>query len=123
MPNNSLKNLKVKNYVCPKCGWIRPDGAICLICKKCGCPLEAKVEFEENKETPPHNGACDKVNVCHFVTEKCRSGVPMEEGFDPKKQAVAMSRRWTLCSGYKETLGMIFDRNVGSWVYPNKIVG
>lgn len=117
-----LPNLKV-DYFCRKCGWKKPFGTVGLLCKQCGNPLSCKTKLEDNKETPPHNGACDKVNVCNYATSKCSQPIPEEaretnDPFNPEKAPVAMSRRWVLCSGIKETLGMVFDKNVGSWVYP-----
>ena len=68
------------------------------------------VEIEKTEVLPsPCNGGCDKANVCHFATKQC--SLPIDSEFKPKQPvilSVAPSRRYCLCQGYAETLGISF---------------
>jgi len=61
--------------------------------------------------------SCDKIHGCHHVSEACRK--PLE--YDPKTMRAIPARRWIDCAGWKLTLGMVFDKKSGSWVYPIKL--
>lgn len=81
----------------------------------------------EEQLPKPHNGACDRCAVCHWVREKCRQGLnPQDFGqnsyvdkwWEKTDLRSAPSRRWIDCAGWKMTLGMVFDKESGSWIYP-----
>jgi len=56
---------------------------------------------------------CEKINECLYVNEACRK--PLE--YDPETMRAIPARRWIDCAGFKMTLGMVFDKKSGSWVY------
>jgi len=72
----------------------------------------------------PHNGKCDKAPFCRYASEKCRLPLPDYPldwtNWQDTPLPAAPSRRWTVCSGFKMTMGLVFDKEVASWVYPVK---
>ena len=80
-------------------------------------PIHLEEELPE-----PHNGPCDRVYVCKFATQKCKeplSDYPLDfDDWESTPLPAAPSRRWTMCAGWKLTLGMVFDKESGSWIYP-----
>jgi len=92
--------------------------------------------------SPPHNGPCDRAGQCRYANPRCRRGLDPQDfgmgaiicdltGGHAKPKAVtwtdkwwekthlsaAPNRRWTMCSAWKMTLGMVFDKKSGSWIY------
>jgi len=59
------------------------------------------------------SAACGKINDCQYVTEACRKQLT----YDPKTMRALPERRWIDCAGWKLTLGMVFDKESGSWIY------
>jgi len=73
---------------------------------------------------PPHNGPCDKYPFCHHATQKCRepiSDYPLDwKDWESTPLRSAPNRRWIDCAGWAKSLGMVFDKESGRWVYPVK---
>lgn len=66
------------------------------------------VKLEEKTEVKkPCSGACDKINECKCVTTQCR--LPIDPDFKPKQPltlSVPSSKRWMMCYGWAETIGL-----------------
>jgi len=80
--------------------------------------------LQERELPKPHNGACDRADRCRYASEKCRLPLPDYPldwtNWQDTPLPAAPSRRWTCCAGWKKTLGMVYDKESGSWVYPIK---
>jgi len=76
-----------------------------------------------SEELPkPHNGPCDRADKCHYASQKCREPFPDYPldwtDWEATPLRTAPNRRWIDCTGWKLTLGMVYNPHSGSWVYP-----
>ena len=85
---------------------------------------EKTAKYEIGEYLPePHNGPCDRIYICKYASEKCKKPLdyPLDwKDWESTPLRAAPNRRWIDCSGWKMTLGMVFDKKSGSWVYPIK---
>jgi hypothetical protein len=87
--------------------------------------VQVKRWLNQDENLPsPHNGPCDRADLCRYASQQCRqplSDYPLDwKDWEATPLPAAPSRRWTMCVGWRLSLGMVFDKKSGSWVYLEK---
>jgi len=102
-------------WVCPQCGWVRPNGYSSKNCGKCGATLIRKIVKEDCPPTEMQIASnvyaqpCEMHKICPLASKACHESIPYTE-----KMRTIPARRWIDCWAYKtKILGLTFNKELG----------
>jgi hypothetical protein len=107
-------------WICPKCGWVRPENFSSKNCGKCGSTLITKVVKEDcfpaivtKTETEIASAVyaqpCEMAKFCPSASDQCKTPLPYTS-----EMRTIPARRWIDCWAYRtQILGLTFNKELG----------